>query len=115
MTATAVVASIGSGSEFRKGRSFAAWLGLLPEQRSTGGKQKLVGISKRGNSYLRKLFVHGARAVLQWTSSRPASVRGSLNSLRVLTPTSSRLRWPTRSLASCGQSSPKERTIDLRC
>jgi transposase len=65
LTATAVVASIGSGAEFRKGRSFAAWLGLVPEQRSTGGKQKLLGISKRGNSYLRKLLVHGARAVLQ--------------------------------------------------
>jgi transposase len=58
-------ASIGNGTEFRKGRSFAPWLGLVPEQRSTGGKQKLLGISKRGNSYLRKLFVHGARAVLQ--------------------------------------------------
>jgi transposase len=65
VTATAVVASIGNGTEFRKGRSFAAWLGLVPEQRSTGGKQKLLGISKRGNSYLRKLLVHGARAVLQ--------------------------------------------------
>ena len=50
VTATAVVASIGNGTEFRKGRSFAAWLGLVPEQRSTGGKQKLLGISKRGNS-----------------------------------------------------------------
>jgi transposase len=66
VTATAVVASIGNGTEFRKGRSFAAWLGLVPEQRSTGGKQKLLGITTRRNSYLRKLFVHGARAVLQW-------------------------------------------------
>jgi len=65
VTATAVVASIGNGAAFGKGRSFAAWLGLVPEQRSTGGKQKLLGISKRGNSYLRKLLVHGARAVLQ--------------------------------------------------
>jgi transposase len=65
VTATAVVASIGNGAEFRKGRSFAAWLGLVPEQRSTGGKQKLLGISKRGNPYLRRLLVHGARAVLQ--------------------------------------------------
>ena len=65
LTATAVVAAIGNGAEFRKGRSFAAWLGLVPEQRSTGGKQKLLGISKRGNGYLRRLLVHGARAVLQ--------------------------------------------------
>jgi hypothetical protein len=48
-----------------KGRSFAAWLGLVPKQESTGGKQKLLGISKRGNDYLRRLFVSGARAVLQ--------------------------------------------------
>ena len=65
LTATAVVAAIGNGAEFRKGRSFAAWLGLVPEQHSTGGKQKLLGISKRGNGYLRRLLVHGARAVLQ--------------------------------------------------
>jgi transposase len=65
LTATAVVASIGSAAEFRKGRSFAAWLGLVPKQESTGGKQKLLSISKRGNHYLRRLLVHGARAVLQ--------------------------------------------------
>lgn len=65
VTATAVVASIGNGAAFRKGRAFATWLGLVPEQHSTGGKQRLLGISKRGNQYLRRLFVHGARAVLQ--------------------------------------------------
>jgi transposase len=65
VTATAVVAAIGSGAEFKKGRSFSAWLGLVPVQYSTGGKQKLLGISKRGNCYLRRLLVHGARAVLQ--------------------------------------------------
>jgi transposase len=65
VTATAVVASIGNGAEFKKGRAFATWLGLVPEQYSTGGKQRLLGISKRGNQYLRRLFVHGARAVLQ--------------------------------------------------
>jgi transposase len=65
VTATAVVASIGSGAEFRKARAFATWLGLVPKQHSTGGKQRLLGISKRGNQYLRRLFVHGARAVLQ--------------------------------------------------
>jgi transposase len=65
LTATAAAASIGKGSEFRKGRSFAAWLGLVPKQESTGGKQKLLSISKSGNHYLRRLFVSGARAVLQ--------------------------------------------------
>lgn len=62
--ATTIVASVGNGSAFRRGREFAAWLGLVPRQHSTGGKPRLLGISKRGNSYLRKLFVHGARAVI---------------------------------------------------
>src|SRR5664279_4546865 len=65
VTATAVIAAIGNGAAFRKGREFAAWMGLVPREHSTGGKQKLLGISKRGNSYLRRLFVQGARAVLQ--------------------------------------------------
>ena len=66
LTATALVAAIGNGGAFRKGRPFAAWVGLVPREYSTGGKQTLRGISKRGNSYLRKLFVQGARAVLQF-------------------------------------------------
>jgi transposase len=49
---------------FRKRREFAAWLGLLPNQHSTGGKARLYGISKRGNCYLRKILIHGARAVV---------------------------------------------------
>jgi len=63
--ATAMVSAIGNGADFKKGRGFAAWLGLVPRQYSTGGKQKLLGISRRGNCYLRSLLVHGARAVLQ--------------------------------------------------
>src|SRR5437764_13045888 len=61
--ATAVLSAIGNGAAFRKGREFAAWLGLVPRQYSTGGKPKLLGISKRGNPYLRRLFIHGARSV----------------------------------------------------
>ena len=64
LVATAIVASIGNGAAFRKGREFAAWLGLLPNQHSTGGKVRLYGISKRGNCYLRKILIHGARAVV---------------------------------------------------
>jgi transposase len=64
LVSTATVAAIGNGAAFRKGREFAAWLGLVPRQHSTGGKTKLLGISKRGNSYLRRMFIHGARAVL---------------------------------------------------
>lgn len=63
--ATALIAAIGNGATFRKGRELAAWLGLVPRQRTTGGKPTLLGISKRGNSYLRRLFIHGARSVLQ--------------------------------------------------
>jgi transposase len=64
LIATAMVAAVGNGSAFIRGRDFAAWLGLVPRQHSTGGKAKLLGISKRGNPYLRRLFIHGARAVL---------------------------------------------------
>ena len=64
LVSTATVAAIGNGAAFRKGREFAAWLGLIPRQHSTGGKARLLGISKRGNVYLRRLFIHGARAVL---------------------------------------------------
>ena len=62
IVATAIVAAIGNGAAFRKGRDFAAWLGLVPRQYSTGGNAKLLGISKRGNIYLRKVLIHGARA-----------------------------------------------------
>ena len=64
VVATAIVAAIGNGAAFRRGRDFAAWLGVVPRQYSTGGKAKLYGISKRGNCYLRKILVHGARAVV---------------------------------------------------
>ncbi len=66
LTATALVAAIGNRAAFRKGREFAAWVGLVPREHSTGGKQKLLGISKRGSPYVRRLFVQGARAVLQF-------------------------------------------------
>ena len=64
LVSTATVAAIGNGAAFRQGREFAAWLGLVPRQHSTGGKAQLLGISKRGNIYLRRMFIHGARSVL---------------------------------------------------
>ena len=64
LVSTATVATIGNGAAFRRGRDFAAWLGVVPRQYSTGGKQKLFGMSKRGNVYLRRMLTHGARAVL---------------------------------------------------
>lgn len=65
VTATALVAAVGDGSLFKRGRDLAAWLGLTPRQHSSGGKERLLGISKRGDSYLRTLLVHGARSVLK--------------------------------------------------
>jgi transposase len=64
VVATAIVAAIGNDAAFRKGRDFAAWLGIVPRQYSTGGKAKLLGISKRGNVYLRKILIHSARAAV---------------------------------------------------
>src|SRR5438045_6389963 len=64
LVATATVAAIGNGAAFRRGRDFAAWVGVVPRQYSTGGKQRLYGISKRGNVYLRRMLIHGARVVL---------------------------------------------------
>ena len=64
LVSTATVAAIGNGAAFRRGRDFAAWVGVVPRQYSTGGKQKMFGISKRGNIYLRRMLIHGARAVL---------------------------------------------------
>ena len=65
ITATALVAALGDGKAFRKGRDFAVSLGLTPRQRSSGGKAQMLGISKRGDSYLRQLMVHGARAAVR--------------------------------------------------
>lgn len=67
ITATALVATIGDASQFHSGRQLAAWLGLVPKQYSSGGKERLGRISKHGDGYLRKLLVHGARTVLLWS------------------------------------------------
>lgn len=65
VTATALIAAVGNGGAFRKGQDLAAWMGIVPSEHSSGGKQTLLGISKRGNCYLRRLFVQGARRVPQ--------------------------------------------------
>ena len=65
ITATALVCAIGDGKQFKRGRDMSAWLGLTPRQHSSGGKDLLLGISKRGDAYLRTLLIHGARAVLK--------------------------------------------------
>ena len=65
LTASALAASIGNARAFRNGRELAAWLGLVPRQRSSGGTPRLLGISKRGDTALRTLLIHGARAVIR--------------------------------------------------
>jgi len=65
ITATALVAAVGEGGQFKRGRDLAAWLGLTPGQHSSGGKERLLGISKHGDSYLRTLLIHGARSVIR--------------------------------------------------
>jgi transposase len=71
ITASAMVATIGKAREFKNGRQLAAWMGLVPKQNSSGGKQSLLGISKRGDTYLRTLLIHGARSVIQCVEKNP--------------------------------------------
>ncbi|MBV8834572.1 MAG: IS110 family transposase [Acidobacteriaceae bacterium] len=85
VTATALVAAVGNGAAFRKGREMAAWIGLVPREHSTGGKQKLLGISKRGNVYLRRLFVQGARTVLQHRAAQTPGLKAWLAQLSART------------------------------
>ena len=75
ITATAMAASLGDGKAFESGRQVAAWLGLVPRQDSSGGKPKLLGISKRGDTYLRTLLIHGARAVVKTVLKTDAQSR----------------------------------------
>jgi transposase len=71
ITATALVTAVSDANAFKNGRQLAAWLGLVPRQHCTGGKEQLLGISKRGDQYLRKLLVHGARAVVRVVGHKP--------------------------------------------
>ena len=70
ITSTALVASLGDARTFKKGRDVSAWIGLTPRQHSSGGKDRLAGISKRGDTYLRTLLIHGARAVLKTVKNK---------------------------------------------
>jgi transposase len=70
ITASAIVATVGDAREFKNGRQMAAWMGLVPKQNSSGGKQTLLGISKRGDTYLRTLMIHGARAVIRFAENK---------------------------------------------
>lgn len=81
LNASALIAAIGQGESFARGRDLAAWLGLVPRQVTTGGRPRLVGISKRGNKYLRKLLIHGARAALRTLLESPTSLGAWLRGL----------------------------------
>ena len=72
LTASALAATVGDAKNFDNGRQFAAWLGLVPRQHSSGGKQNLLGMSKRGDAYLRTLLIHGARSVIYRATQREA-------------------------------------------
>jgi transposase len=80
ITASALVASVGDAKNFVNGRQLAAWLGLVPKQHSSGGKTNLQGISKRGDTYLRTLLIHGARSVIRQVE-RKANVHSWLGKL----------------------------------
>ena len=81
INATALLAAVGDASAFAKGRDLAAWLGLTPRQHSTGGKTKLLGISKRGNKYLRTQLIHGARAAMVHFAKKETPVGAWLRQL----------------------------------
>jgi len=78
--ATAIVSAVGGGKQFRTARDFAAWLGLTPAQYSTGGETTLLEVSKRGNSYVRRLLIHGTCSCVASTQDprSPRSVAGWL-------------------------------------
>jgi len=81
ITATALLASLGDGKAFDKARQVPAWLGLVPKQDSSGGKPKLLGISKRGDTYLRTLLIHGARSVVKAAAKKDDALSCWINSL----------------------------------
>ena len=79
--ATAVVANVQDDSRFTSGRHFAAWLGLTPKQHSSGGKERLLGISKRGDAYMRRQFINGARALVRIATGRAGGLWDWINAL----------------------------------
>jgi transposase len=84
--ATAMVATVGNARPFATGRSFAAWLGLTPRQHATGGKERLLGISKRGDGYLRRQLMHGARSLVRLAQGREGLPWAWINALLARRP-----------------------------
>jgi transposase len=81
-----MVATVGNARLFSSGRSFAAWLGLTPRQHATGGKERLLGISKRGDGYLRRQLMHGARSLVRLAHGRKGHPWGWINALLARRP-----------------------------
>ena len=93
LTATALVAAVSNASAFKHGRQFAAWVGLVPRQHATGGKPRLLGISKRGDVSLRTLLIHGARATLRWIGVKTDRRSTWLRGLVALANKNARIAW----------------------
>ncbi len=106
LNASALVAAVGNASGFDKARDFGAWLGLIPRQHTTGGKPRLLGISKRGNTYLRTLLIHGARAAAVALGSRYAVGKMVEGDARAR-------RSPQRGCRSAGQQAGADRLGNL--
>lgn len=81
IAATALLAAVGDGRQFRRARDLAAWLGLVPREHSTGGKTTLLGISKRGNRYVRRMLIHGARSCVSHLDRGRDRLGGWINGL----------------------------------
>jgi Transposase IS116/IS110/IS902 family len=115
LIATALVAAVGNAGEFKSGRELAAYIGLVPRHRASGGRTVLLGISKRGDRYLRTLLVHGARSAMR-TIERLIlrGVSGPAVSSSDAEATWPRWHWRIRMRDCCGRYSPKVRVIEQR-
>jgi transposase len=116
VTATAIVATVGDAKAFKNGRQFAAWLGLTPLQRSTGGRQRLGQITKHGDVYLRTMLIHGSRSVMRLTPQRADAKSRWVESLRARRPDNI-AAWPLppSTHASSGRCLHADGTIDPLC
>ena len=112
--ATVIAATVTDPSAFKSGRDLAAWIGLVPRQHSTGGKEKLGSISKQGDRYLRRLLIIGATAVIRQARRHPEKHRWIMNFLAKMPAKRSPSRLPTRWRASPGRSWPRAGTIERR-
>jgi len=107
VTASAIIASIGDGHQFRNGREFAAWLGLTPANKSSGGKERLGRITKMGDQYLRQLLVVGMTSLVRQTRSHPERASKWLASLLERKPARvPQSPWRTRQHGLSGPFSP---------